>query len=173
MKNTFFTRKGGEYVNHFTKKEIFLFKPTCDSLFWYTFVTWNCCVAKKDSITRPSPTSSVARSDIRIKKTRLRLIMAQKGWGKCMVASCDHLPVGKEEHTEKGVFWTLWFWLTWISQIQNYLSRTKQREMPLVRCMQIYASLMTVQRQLYPIVSEYHCVYIHLVGLIRVARFDR
>ena len=44
--------------------------------------------------------------------------------------------------------------------------------MPLVRCMQIYASLMTVQRQLYPIVSEYHCVYIHLVGLIRVARFD-
>ena len=43
--------------------------------------------------------------------------------------------------------------------------------MPLVRCMQIYASLMTVQRQLYPIVSEDHCVYIHLVGLIRVARF--
>ena len=68
MKNTFFTCKGGEYVNHFTQKEIFLFKPTCDSLFWYTFVTWNCCVAKKDSITRPSPTSSVARSDIRIKK---------------------------------------------------------------------------------------------------------
>ena len=31
--------------------------------------------------------------------------------------------------------------------------------MPLVRCMQIYASLMTVQPQLYPIVSEYHCIY--------------
>ena len=31
--------------------------------------------------------------------------------------------------------------------------------MPLVRCMQIYASLMAVQPQLYPIVSEYHCIY--------------
>ena len=59
-----------------------------------------------------------------------------------------------------------------ISQIQNYLSRTKQREMPLVRCMQIYASLMMYNHNC-TLSSASIVVYKPFVGLIRVARFDR
>ena len=173
MKNTFFTRKGGEYVNHFTKKEIFLFKPTCDSLFWYTFVTWNCCVAKKDSITRPSPTSSVARSDIRIKKHAQGSSWRKKVGANAWLPRATTCRWARKNILKKAFSGRFGFDNVRTSQLLNCSLKTKQREMPLVRCMQIYASLMAVQPQLYPIVSECHCVYIHLVGLIRVARFDR
>ena len=43
--------------------------------------------------------------------------------------------------------------------------------MPLVRCMQIYASLMMYSHNCTQS-SASITVYIHLVGLIRVARFD-
>ena len=159
MKNAFFTRKGGEYVNHFTKKEIFLFKPTCDSLFWYTFVTWNCCVAKKDSITRPSPTSSVARSDIRIKKHAQGSSWRKKVGANAWLLRATTCRWARKNILKKAFSGLFGFDNVRTSQLLNCSLKTKQREMPLVRCMQIYASLMTVQPQLYPIVSEYHCIY--------------
>ena len=68
---------------------------------------------------------------------RPRLIMAENCLGKWMVALCDHLPEGRKEHIEKGVFWTLWFWQCKNFATSKLFVKNKATGTPLDRCMHI------------------------------------
>ena len=95
---------------------------------------------------------------------RPRLIMAENCLGKWMVALCDHLPEGRKEHIEKGVFWTLWFWQPMNFATSKLFVKNKATGTPLDRCMLICASLMTYSHNCTQL-SVRVIAYIPLVGL--------